>query len=211
VPDRLALSCRRSAWRAVANSCRDLTDAFPAQQAGHGRASTNAPDLRAFVGLLSRPAVLAAWDWRLCSGERSVRLFGKGLGLPDLREIATTRRPDRLDRERPVSVVGLGVLLVAITYGIQPCTRAPDRVDQPWIITRLFGGRVLVVSAVVETTRSPRRCSKMSCQVRAFGGRQPGQPLGSIARGGLQFFWSLAVPGSWCRCTATTSRSPAVP
>src|SRR5712672_1504400 len=125
----------------MASSSAILTDAFPANQRGMALGVNQIAGISGqFVGLLLG-GVLAAWDWRLVFWVNvPFGLFGTIWAYKSLREIATTRRA-RIDWVGNVMfVVGLGALLVAITYGIQPYGGHPTGWTNPWIITGLVGG-----------------------------------------------------------------------
>ncbi len=119
----------------MANSAAILTDAFPANKRGMALGVNQIAGISGqFVGLLLG-GVLAAWDWRLVFWVNvPFGLFGTVWAYKSLREIATTRRA-RIDWIGNVLfVVGLGALLVAITYGIQPYGGHPTGWTNPWIL-----------------------------------------------------------------------------
>jgi MFS family permease len=127
-----------------------------------------------------------------------IGLFGTVWAYKSLREIATTRRA-RIDWVGNVMfVVGLGALLVAITYGIQPYGGHPTGWTNPWIIAGLIGGAaVLVVFCVFETKIAEPMFQMSLFKVRAFAAGNLASLLGSIARGGLQFMLVIWLAGIW--------------
>jgi MFS family permease len=183
----------------MANSAAILTDAFPANKRGMALGVNQIAGISGqFVGLLLG-GVLAAWDWRLVFWVNvPFGLFGTVWAYKSLREIATTRRA-RIDWIGNVLfVVGLGALLVAITYGIQPYGGHPTGWTNPWIITGLVGGAaVLVVFCVVETKIAEPMFQMSLFKVRAFAAGNLASLLGSIARGGLQFMLVIWLAGIW--------------
>src|SRR5205809_2482611 len=105
----------------MANAAAILTDAFPARQRGMALGINQIAGIAGqFVGLLLG-GLLAAWWWRAVFWVNvPIGLFGTVWAYKSLREIATTRRA-RIDWIGNVMfVAGLGALLSAITYGIQP-------------------------------------------------------------------------------------------
>src|SRR6266550_350666 len=137
----------------MANSAAILTDAFPARQRGMALGINQIAGISGqFVGLLLG-GLLAAWDWRAVFWVNvPIGLFGTVWAYKSLREIATTRRA-RIDWVGNVMfVVGLGALLVAITYGIQPYGGHPTGWTNPWVLSGLAAGVVLLAAfAVIET------------------------------------------------------------
>jgi MFS family permease len=183
----------------MANSAAILTDAFPANKRGMALGVNQIAGISGqFVGLLLG-GVLAAWDWRLVFWVNvPFGLFGTVWAYKSLREIATTRRA-RIDWIGNVLfVAGLGALLVAITYGIQPYGGHPTGWTNPWIITGLVGGTaVLVLFCVVETKIAEPMFQMSLFKVRAFAAGNLASLLGAIARGGLQFMLVIWLAGIW--------------
>jgi MFS family permease len=183
----------------MANSAAILTDAFPANKRGMALGVNQIAGISGqFVGLLLG-GVLAAWDWRLVFWVNvPFGLFGTVWAYKSLREIATTRRA-RIDWIGNVLfVAGLGALLVAITYGIQPYGGHPTGWTNPWIITGLVGGTaVLMLFCVVETKIAEPMFQMSLFKVRAFAAGNLASLLGAIARGGLQFMLVIWLAGIW--------------
>src|SRR5690349_21614395 len=183
----------------MANSAAILTDAFPANKRGMALGINQIAGIFGqFVGLLLG-GLLAAWDWRLVFWVNvPIGLFGTVWAYKSLREIATTRRA-RIDWIGNVMfVAGLGALLVAITYGIQPYGGHATGWTSPWIIGGLAGGvAVLVVFCVVETRIAEPMFQMSLFKVRAFAAGNLASLLGAIARGGLQFMLVIWLAGIW--------------
>ncbi len=183
----------------MANSAAILTDAFPANKRGMALGVNQIAGISGqFVGLLLG-GLLAAWDWRLVFWVNvPFGLFGTVWAYKSLREIATTRRAKIDWIGNVLFVLGLGALLVAITYGIQPYGGHPTGWTNPWIITGLVGGAaVLVVFCVVETKIAEPMFQMSLFKVRAFAAGNLASLLGSIARGGLQFMLVIWLAGIW--------------
>jgi len=115
-----------------------------------------------------------------------------------LREIAITKRA-RIDWIGNVMfVVGLGALLVAITYGIQPYGGHPTGWSDPWIIAGLTGGAAMLIAFCVFETKIAEPMFQMSLfKIRAFAAGNLASLLGAIARGGLQFMLVIWLAGIW--------------
>ena len=116
----------------MANSAAILTDAFPARQRGMALGINQICAIAGqLIGLLLG-GILAAWDWRAVFWINvPIGVFGTIWSYTSLREIAATRRA-RIDWIGNVTfALGAGLLLVAITYGIQPYGGHADRLDQP--------------------------------------------------------------------------------
>ena len=183
----------------MANSAAILTDAFPANKRGMALGINQIAGISGqFVGLLLG-GLLAVVDWRLVFWVNvPIGLFGTVWAYKSLREIATTRRA-RIDWVGNIMfVIGLGALLVAITYGIQPYGGHATGWTNPWIIAGLIGGVVVLIAFCVFETKIAEPMFQMGLfKIRAFAAGNAASLLGSIARGGLQFMLVIWLAGIW--------------
>ncbi len=183
----------------MSNSAAILTDAFPANKRGMALGINQIAGISGqFVGLLLG-GLLAAWNWRLVFWVNvPIGLFGTIWAYKSLREIATTRRA-RIDWIGNIMfAAGLGVLLVAITYGIRPYGGHATGWTNPWVLAGLIGGAVtLVVFCVIETKIAEPMFEMALFKIRAFAAGNAASLLGSIARGGLQFMLVIWLAGIW--------------
>jgi MFS family permease len=183
----------------MANSAAILTDAFPANKRGMALGINQIAGISGqFVGLLLG-GLLAAVDWRLVFWVNvPIGLFGTVWAYKSLREIATTKRAKIDWLGNVMFAVGLGSLLVAITYGIRPYGGHATGWTNPWIITGLVGGAaILVVFCVFETKIAEPMFQMGLFKIRAFAAGNAASLLGSIARGGLQFMLVIWLAGIW--------------
>jgi MFS family permease len=183
----------------MSNSAAILTDAFPANKRGMALGVNQIAGISGqFVGLLLG-GVLAAVNWRLVFWVNvPIGLFGTIWAYKSLREIATTKRA-RIDWVGNVMfAVGLGALLVAITYGIRPYGGHPTGWTSPWIIGGLVGGVAMLIAFCVVETKIAEPMFQMGLfKIRAFAAGNLASLLGSIARGGLQFMLVIWLAGIW--------------
>jgi MFS family permease len=183
----------------MANSAAILTDAFPAHRRGMALGINQIAGISGqFVGLLLG-GVLAAWDWRSVFWVNvPIGVFGTVWSYRSLREIATTKRA-RIDWVGNVTfAAGAGLLLVAITYGIQPYGGHPTGWTNPWVIAGLAGGAALLaVFGIVETKLAEPMFRMGLFRIRAFAAGNAASLMGSIARGGLQFMLVIWLAGIW--------------
>jgi len=183
----------------MANSAAILTDAFPANQRGMALGINQIAGISGqFVGLLLG-GLLAAWDWRAVFWVNvPIGVFGTVWAYRSLREIATTKRA-RIDWAGNLTfALGAGVLLAAITYGIQPYGGQPTGWTNPWVIAGLAGGvGLLIVFGIIETKIDEPMFRLSLFKIRAFAAGNAASLMGAIARGGLQFMLVIWLAGIW--------------
>jgi EmrB/QacA subfamily drug resistance transporter len=183
----------------MANSAAILTDAFPAHKRGMALGINQIAGISGqFVGLLLG-GVLAAVNWRLVFWVNvPIGLFGTIWAYKSLREVATTRRAKIDWIGNILFAVGLGTLLIAITFGIRPYGGHPTGWTNPMIIGGLIGGvALLVVFCIFETKIAEPMFQMALFKIRAFAAGNTASLLGSIARGGLQFILVIWLAGIW--------------
>ncbi|MBO0773646.1 MAG: MFS transporter, partial [Actinobacteria bacterium] len=183
----------------MANSAAILTDAFPRNQRGMALGINQIAGISGqFIGLLLG-GLLAAWDWRSVFWVNvPIGVFGTIWSYRSLREIATTRRAPVDWIGNVTFALGAGLLLVAITYGIQPHGGHPTGWTNPWVDGGLAGGVVLLAAFCVLETKIAEPMFRMSLfKIRAFAAGNAASLLGSIARGGLQFMLVIWLAGIW--------------
>jgi MFS family permease len=151
-----------------------------------------------FIGLLLG-GLLAQWNWRAVFWVSvPVGLVGAVWSYRSLREIAATHRA-RIDWAGNITfALGLGLLLVAITYGIQPYGGRPTGWTNPWVLSGLAVGAALLCAFGIIETKVPEPMFQMRLfRIRAFAAGNAAALLGSIARGGLQFMLVIWLAGIW--------------
>jgi MFS family permease len=183
----------------MANSAAILTDAFPANKRGMALGINQIAGISGqFVGLLLG-GLLAQWDWRLVFWVNvPIGVFGTIWSYRSLREIATTRKASIDWIGNVTFAIGLGSLLVAITYGIRPYGGHATGWMNPWVLTGLIGGAVMLTGFCILETKIAEPMFQMTLfKIRAFAAGNAASLLGSIARGGLQFMLVIWLAGIW--------------
>jgi MFS family permease len=183
----------------MANAAAILTDAFPARQRGMALGINQIAGIAGqFVGLLLG-GLLAAWWWRAVFWVNvPIGVFGTIWSYLSLREIASTRRA-RIDWAGNITfALGAGLLLAAITHGIQPYGGHSTGWTSPWVVTGLAAGAALLAAfCVIETKIAEPMFNLALFKIRAFTAGNAASLLGSIARGGLQFMLVIWLAGIW--------------
>ena len=183
----------------MANAAAILTDAFPARQRGMALGINQIAGIAGqFVGLLLG-GLLAAWWWRAVFWVNvPIGVIGTIWSYLSLREIASTRRA-RIDWAGNITfALGAGLLLAAITHGIQPYGGHSTGWTNPWVVGALATGVTLLIAfCIIETKIAEPMFQLGLFKIRAFAAGNAASLLGSIARGGLQFMLVIWLAGIW--------------
>ena len=196
------------AWRAVqavgaamlmANSTAILTDAFPVHQRGTALGINQIAAIAgSFLGLVIG-GVLSEWHWRAVFWVSvPFGVAGAIWSYLSLHEVGQ-RHKGRLDVPGNVTLaLGLGLLLGAVTYGLQPYGSSPMGWGNPWVVAALLGGVALLVVFVVVESRVPDPMFRLNLfSIPAFSLGNLAGLMASISRGGLQFILIIWLQGIW--------------
>lgn len=183
----------------MANSTAILIDAFPVRQRGMAMGiNMIAGILGSFIGLVVG-GVLAEIDWRLVFWVNvPFGVFGTVWAYTKLREVGA-RNPATIDWWGNVTfAAGLIMVLVGITYGIQPHGSHTMGWTSPFVLSMILGGiALLLVFARIEQRAAEPMFNLRLFQIRAFAAGNAAGLLSSIARGGLQFMLVIWLQGIW--------------
>jgi MFS family permease len=183
----------------MANSAAILTDAFPATQRGMALGVNQITALAGqFIGLLLG-GFLATIDWHAVFWVSvPFGLIGTVWSYRSLRETGTRKRA-RIDWfGNATFAIGTGLILAAMTYGIQPYGGHPTGWTNPKVIGGLVIGVLLLTTFVLIETRVADPMFQLALfKLRAFTAGNVAALLTAIARGGLQFMLIIWLQGIW--------------
>jgi MFS family permease len=195
-------------WRVVqgvggalifANSTAIITDAFPARQRGTALGiNVIAGIAGAFIGLMLG-GVLGPVGWRwVFLVSVPVGVFGSVWAYLKLKDTGH-RQPAAIDWWGNLTfAAGLITLLVGITYGIQPYHGATTGWGNPWVLTAMgVGVLLLVVFCVVESKVAEPLFDLSLFRLRTFAAGNLANLLTALGRGGLQFILVIWLQGIW--------------
>src|SRR6202453_2825332 len=183
----------------MANSSAILTDVFPDNQRGMALGVNQAAAFSGtFIGLVLG-GVLAPIDWRLIFlVSVPIGLFATVLGYLKLRE-TSPRRPARIDWPGNITfAIGLILVMIGITYGIEPYGNHVMGWTNPFVLGSLAVGVImLVVFCVIETKVDEPMFRLQLFKIRAFTSGVLASFLAALSRGGLMFMLIIWLQGIW--------------
>jgi len=184
----------------IANSAAILTDAFPEHQRGLALGINNVAGISgSFIGLILG-GVLGPIDWRY------VFLVSVPFGLAGtiwaylmLKERQIKRQKTHIDWLGNVFfAVGLVLVMIGITYGIEPHGHSTMGWTSPEVLSELISGVVLLaIFAIIETKVYQPMFRLHLFKIRAFTAGVLSSFLSAIARGGLMFMLIIWLQGIW--------------
>jgi MFS family permease len=183
----------------MGNSSAILTDAFPHQQRGLALGvNAVAAIAGSFMGLVLG-GLLAPVSWRLVFlVSVPFGVFGTVWAYWKLQERGE-RRPARIDWwGNATFAVGLVLVLVSITYGIQPYGGHSMGWTNPLVLSEMIGGlALLAIFVVIELRQAEPMFSLGLFRIRAFSAGSLATLLASLGRGGLMFMLIIWLQGIW--------------
>jgi MFS family permease len=196
------------AWRVIqgiggamlmASSSAILTDAFPANQRGMALGvNMVAAVAGSFLGLLIG-GFLSEWHWQAIFWVGvPIGIVGTIWSYRSLKEVGI-RTAGRLDWAGTLSFgIGLTVLLIGITYGIQPYGTSSTGWTNPWVMGSIgFGLLALVAFCLIELRVAAPMVDIRLFRSAAFGMGNLAGLMSSVGRGGLQFMLIIWLQGIW--------------
>ena len=181
----------------MANSTAILIDAFPVDQRGIALGTSQIAGIAGmFIGLVAG-GILAAVDWRRCSGLTCRSACSGRLGVPGHRDNGDQHRPphrlwQRHLRRRPDPGADRGRLRhPALQQHTMGWTNR-------WVLAGLIAGFALLIAFGVMELRLEDPMFRLSLfKIRAFSAGNVANLLSAIARGGLQFMLIIWLQGIW--------------
>ncbi|KHO25337.1 MFS transporter [Mycolicibacterium setense] len=183
----------------MASSSAILTDAFPANQRGMALGTNMVAAVAgSFLGLLIG-GFLSEWHWKAVFWVGvPIGILGTIWSYRSLKELGV-RTAGRLDWAGTLTFgLGLTVLLIGITYGIQPYGDATTGWTSPWVLGSIAVGLLLLVAfCIVELKVSSPMVDIRLFKSAAFGMGNLAGLMSSVGRGGLQFMLIIWLQGIW--------------
>jgi len=183
----------------MASSSAILTDAFPANQRGMALGvNMVAAVAGSFLGLLIG-GFLSEWHWKAVFWVGvPIGIIGTIWSYRSLRELGS-RSPGKLDWAGTLTFgLGLTVLLIGITYGIQPYGDSSTGWTSPTVLGSIGVGLALLVAfCFVELRVQSPMVDIRLFKSATFGMGNLAGLMSSVGRGGLQFMLIIWLQGIW--------------
>jgi MFS family permease len=183
----------------MANSAAILTDAFPEYQRGLALGVNQAAAFSgSFIGLILG-GILAPINWRLVFlVSVPVGLFATVWGYLRLHELGQ-RRSAHIDWPGNATfALGLILVMIGITYGIEPYGGHAMGWTNPLVVATLgFGALLLIAFCFIELHVREPMFRLQLFKIRAFTSGVVASFLAAISRGGLMFMLIIWLQGIW--------------
>ena len=183
----------------MANSSAILTDAFPVDQRGLALGiNAVAAIAGSFIGLILG-GLLGPVEWHLVFAVSvPFGLFGTIWAYLKLRDVGH-RAPASIDWWGNVTfAAGLILVLVGITYGIEPYGHSAMGWTSPKVLGELIAGVLILALFTWIETKVPDPMFRMPLfRIRAFSAGNLAGLLASLGRGGLLFVLIIWLQGIW--------------
>jgi MFS family permease len=183
----------------MANSSAILTDAFPLEQRGMAMGINSAAAFSGmFIGLVLG-GLLAPVNWRLIFlVSVPIGLFATIYGYLKLHEVSE-RRPAKIDWwGNSTFAAGLILVMIGITYGIEPYKHHTMGWTNPLVMTALIAGVLLLVAFGLIELRVEQPMFRIQLfKIRAFTSGVLANFLAALSRGGLMFMLIIWLQGIW--------------
>lgn len=184
----------------IANSAAIITDAFPENERGKAMGINQIAAIGGSILGLLVGGVLAAIDWHLIFLiSVPVGIVGAIWAYLALKELATIRKEQHIDMIGNIAfAVGITLILIAMTYGLQPYGGSSMGWSSPYVEGAFALGLIfLLIFAYVETKARDPMFRLWLFRIRAFAAGCASMLLAGIARGGLQFMLVIWLQGIW--------------
>jgi MFS family permease len=182
-----------------ANASAIITDAFPAPERGRAMGINGVGAVSgSFLGLILG-GVLAPIEWRLVFlVSVPFGLLGTVWGYRRLRDNGI-RIAAKIDWLGNVTfAIGLISVLTGIVYSLLPYGGHPTGWTNPWVLSGVFGGIVILGLFVWIESRVPEPMFRLQLfRIRAFTTGNIAGLLAALGRGGLQFMLIIWLQGIW--------------
>ncbi len=183
-----------------ANSAAIITDAFPENERGQALGINMVSVLAGSLVGLTMGGVLAYYNWRyIFLVSVPIGIFGTAWAYMRLKEVGKIDRNQKLDIWGNITfALGLILILVGVTYGLEPYGTASMGWGDPWVMGALAAGSALLVAFPFIEVRVPYPMFRLELfKIRMFSAANFAGFLSAVGRGGVQIMLIILLQGIW--------------
>lgn len=184
----------------MSNSTAIITDAFPPNERGKALGINQVSLLVGSVLGLVLGGILAALDWRyVFLVSVPFGLFGTVWSHLKLKELAIINKNQKIDVRGNVTFAsGLIVLLISLTYGLNPYHGSPMGWSNPYVLAGvILSVGLLGAFLFIETRVEEPMFRLVLFKRRVFSAGLFAGFLASLARGGVTFMFVILLQAVW--------------
>ncbi|QKQ99056.1 MFS transporter [Metallosphaera tengchongensis] len=184
----------------MANSAAILSEAFPPKERGFALGLNGVIGIFGGVAGIIIGGILASIYWRdVFLVSVPIGILGTLWSMKSLRQLSKPNRNQRLDIPgNIIFAVALILLLVGITYGILPYGSQVTGWGNPYVISSILAGLVMLGAFVYVESRSKDPMFRIELfKIRAFSASAFAILLAQLAFGGLQLMLVLLLQAIW--------------
>jgi len=183
-----------------ANSAAILTDAFPPRERGKALGiNMTAAIAGSLVGLVLG-GVLALFNWRyIFLVSVPVGALGTVWSYAKLKDIAAIRKGQHVDIWGNLTfAVGLTLVILGVTYALEPYGNSAMGWDDPWVIASMVAGFALLAAFPFVEKKVPDPMFRLDLfRNRMFSAANLAGVFAAVGRGGVQIMLIILLQGIW--------------
>jgi len=183
-----------------ANGAAIITDAFPENERGQALGINMVSILAGSLIGLIMGGVLATYNWRyIFLVSVPVGIAGTIWSYMRLEERGKIDRNQKLDVWGNATFgVGLTLILLAVSYGLEPYGSSPMGWGNPWVAGALLAGCALLAAFPFIESRIKYPMFNLGLfKIQAFSAGNVANLLSSVGRGGVQIMLIILLQGIW--------------
>lgn len=183
-----------------ANSAAIITDSFGPEERGKAMGINQIAALAGSLVGLILGGLLATYDWRyVFLVSVPVGIIGTVWSYLKLKDHSIRHKDQKIDVAGNISFAGgLTLILIGITYGLMPYGTSSMGWSNPWVLTSIVAGFLLLVAfALIERVVAQPMFNLSLFKNRAFATGSIAGMLQSMGMGGAMFMIIILLQGVW--------------
>lgn len=182
------------------NSAAIITDAFPINERGKALGINQIAGLAGSLIGLILGGILSTYDWRLVFlVSVPIGIFGTVWSYLKLKEMGQRSVGEGIDWLGNITFgAGLILLLIGVTYGLNPYGSSQMGWQNPWVIASMVSGTAMLIAFVFIERKVRYPMFRLELfRIRMFAAGNIASLLRSFAYGGLMIMIIIFLQGIW--------------